>query len=166
MKKTGETYPCANCGDDVYVPKWKQEKSSTGRFYCDKDCHDEHQKIYQKERQRSESKGEYRECVMCGDKFWCSPSKDYRHCSPECADKNPEVRSKRGAKEEENSQWKGGVSDEYHQRLADENLKKECVECGSTENLDVHHKNGDHQDNRLENLEYRCRGCHLKAHAG
>lgn len=44
--------------------------------------------------------------------------------------------------------------------------EKKCEECGLTEwmgkpiNLELHHKNGDPRDNRLENLEIMCPNCH------
>lgn len=38
-----------------------------------------------------------------------------------------------------------------------------CAICGSWENLQVHHKNGNHDDDRPENLEWRCwPECHAK----
>jgi hypothetical protein len=40
---------------------------------------------------------------------------------------------------------------------------KVCSQCGSWEDLQVHHKNGNHNDDRPENLEWRCREkCHAK----
>lgn len=41
--------------------------------------------------------------------------------------------------------------------------KKSC-RCGATVNLCVHHKNGDHYDNRTENLEVMCMSCHSRMH--
>jgi hypothetical protein len=53
------------------------------------------------------------------------------------------------------------------QRLVAAGLKKNrCERCGLTEwqglpiNMQLHHRNGDGQDNRLENLEFLCANCH------
>lgn len=54
-------------------------------------------------------------------------------------------------------------SDTLRQRLISEGIKKEeCEVCGYTENLELHHINGDHYDNRLENLQILCPNCHAK----
>lgn len=45
------------------------------------------------------------------------------------------------------------------------NLKQECNICHSIKQLVVHHKNTDHQDNRLENLEILCISCHVREHS-
>ena len=42
--------------------------------------------------------------------------------------------------------------------------KKACAECGATENLCVHHKNGDHRDNKRSNLQVLCSPCHTSHH--
>lgn len=39
-----------------------------------------------------------------------------------------------------------------------------CRRCRSAECLSVHHVNGDHKDNRDENLEVLCGICDLNAH--
>lgn len=49
------------------------------------------------------------------------------------------------------------------ERLITAGLKKSiCEVCGYTENLELHHINGDHNDNRLENLQILCPNCHAK----
>ncbi len=45
-----------------------------------------------------------------------------------------------------------------------ENKEKKCVLCGSTNKIDVHHKDGDFHNNSVENLIVVCRSCHLKLH--
>lgn len=42
--------------------------------------------------------------------------------------------------------------------------KEKCNRCSSTESLCIHHVNDDHYDNRPENLEVLCVGCHLSHH--
>ena len=39
-----------------------------------------------------------------------------------------------------------------------------CERCGSTRNVDVHHKDRNHLNNTPENLELLCRSCHMKEH--
>ncbi len=39
-----------------------------------------------------------------------------------------------------------------------------CENCGSTTNIDVHHKDGDRNNNTPGNLELLCRSCHMKKH--
>lgn len=39
-----------------------------------------------------------------------------------------------------------------------------CLHCGSKENLHVHHKDKNHENNRLENLLVLCAKCHNHLH--
>ena len=50
----------------------------------------------------------------------------------------------------------------YHARKL---LPDGCCEiCGSAKNVDVHHKDGNPQNNSPDNLQRLCRSCHMKAH--
>lgn len=40
--------------------------------------------------------------------------------------------------------------------------KNKCEFCGSKNNLDIHHKDGNWQNNNLDNLICLCRSCHTK----
>lgn len=57
-------------------------------------------------------------------------------------------------------------SREHFNGLRPEVLKRDnnkCVECGRGDiTLNVHHKNHNHKDNRMENLETLCVNCHTK----
>lgn len=54
-------------------------------------------------------------------------------------------------------------SSDLLKRLVSANLKEyKCEICGYTENLELHHINGNHFDNRLENLQVLCPNCHAK----
>ncbi len=58
-------------------------------------------------------------------------------------------------------------SDQLRKRLIAANIKEcKCEKCGRTDwlgepiPLELHHINGDHYDNRLENLQILCHNCH------
>ena len=57
-------------------------------------------------------------------------------------------------------------SSNLRKRLITQNIKKnECELChisGDETNLELHHINGNHYDNRLENLQILCPNCHSK----
>lgn len=44
------------------------------------------------------------------------------------------------------------------------NREYKCEKCGSTSNVDVHHKDGDRNNNTPENIVLLCRSCHMKEH--
>jgi len=54
---------------------------------------------------------------------------------------------------------------EYRQKAIEE-YGEECQVCGRTSNVEVHHRDGDRTNNRLENLIPMCRGCHTRVHRG
>lgn len=54
-------------------------------------------------------------------------------------------------------------SSALRERLIVSGLKQaSCEICEYTENLELHHINGDHYDNRIENLQILCPNCHAK----
>jgi hypothetical protein len=59
-----------------------------------------------------------------------------------------------------------GYPAEFHQKKAQ--VKKrdgyECRQCGLDENLDVHHRDMNPENNKLDNLVTLCRSCHFKVH--
>jgi len=42
--------------------------------------------------------------------------------------------------------------------------KDKCATCGKTSDLLIHHVNGDHYDNRLDNLKVLCNPCYITHH--
>ena len=55
-------------------------------------------------------------------------------------------------------EYKDGKSSRLYRTVI---TRDKCHRCGMTENLGIHHKNDDHYDNHLENLEVLCNSCHL-----
>jgi predicted restriction endonuclease len=51
-----------------------------------------------------------------------------------------------------------------YREIAKANYFEKCYICGSTEKLQVHHINGDHNDNRPQNLAYVCLEHHCMLH--
>ena len=45
-------------------------------------------------------------------------------------------------------------------------LEKKCVECESTEELELDHKDNDPFNNVVTNLRYLCKRCHMAHHSG
>lgn len=43
-------------------------------------------------------------------------------------------------------------------------LGTKCINCGGIENLEIHHKDHDHNNNELNNLELFCKSCHRREH--
>ena len=52
----------------------------------------------------------------------------------------------------------------YHTILDNAGSERVCTLCGSRNNLGTHHKDGDHNNNDLSNLEWLCSSCHNKLH--
>ena len=68
---------------------------------------------------------------------------------------------------DQRANWKGGYTPSYYRHLAFEvyNLEAKCIECGTTENLCVHHKDRNRNNNAKENLEIRCQQHHTGLHS-
>lgn len=64
---------------------------------------------------------------------------------------------------EKNGNWKGGIDRGTGYRKVD---RGECVLCGATRNVEMHHKDGNHENNELSNLTVLCSPCHKKVHFG
>lgn len=76
-----------------------------------------------------------------------------KYCSKEC------MKAAFRAKPKTGTSW---MTIHYHARNL---LPNGCCEiCGSTRNVDVHHKDGNPQNNTMGNLQRLCRSCHLKVH--
>jgi len=43
-------------------------------------------------------------------------------------------------------------------------LGTKCSSCGTTENVEIHHKDGNRKNNAIENLVLLCHRCHMQKH--
>ena len=109
-------------------------------------------------------KHEIRNCAYCGKpmerkRYHNGTLQSWQHynakkyCDRECMKKAFREKPKSG---------KSWMTVHYHAR----NLKPEgaCEVCGSTKNIDVHHIDGNPQNNDIMNLQRLCRSCHIKTH--
>lgn len=67
----------------------------------------------------------------------------------------------RGTSGPQNGRFKDGSQSRTYRDIV---VKSACEACGATPDprfLDIHHRNGDHYDNRPENLQVLCRSCHM-----
>ena len=60
-----------------------------------------------------------------------------------------------------NGRYKDGSQSRAYRHVI---TKDKCFVCESKKRLCIHHLNGDHYDNRLENLQVLCVSCHLGEH--
>ena len=57
-----------------------------------------------------------------------------------------------------NHRYKDGTQSRFYRNIV---IKNQCSKCATTEKLGIHHKNNDHYDNTIENLEVLCNSCHM-----
>jgi len=75
---------------------------------------------------------------------------------------DPQKRNQ-GRPGESNPNYKHGgyIADRIYHQLIE---RRSCAECGSRQQLIVHHGNGNHEDNALGNLTVLCHSCHSRLH--
>lgn len=104
------------------------------------------------------------ECIWCSNTFdYYKTIKDGKFCSYRCC---KEYRKKYGhLKSNKNPNWKGGINQDYYQRIIKDNLDiSSCSICGSKKFILIHHKDKNRKNNKLSNLQVLCKSCHSKTH--
>lgn len=67
--------------------------------------------------------------------------------------------------DEENSNWKGGLSRHYAKNVAVRHFKEnKCAICGYKISVDVHHWDNNSRNNKPDNLVLLCPNHHREAH--
>lgn len=64
----------------------------------------------------------------------------------------------------EKQSYRGAHTTAYNLAYSVLGKEKVCEKCGSTRNIDVHHKDGDYHNNTPDNIMILCRSCHIKIH--
>lgn len=56
------------------------------------------------------------------------------------------------------------VQHQNQRALEEADVLYECNECGTTEDLEIHHIDGDNRNGQVNNLQYLCSLCHKTIH--
>lgn len=140
---------CKIC-NKVIIPK---NGHQARKKYCSKKC---------KDRASNYIKGNKK--ILCPD---CKkPMTAYSNSCRKCSYKKMDIRA------EKNGMWKGGISNNYQMRIYRTILKDNgvdiniCSICGLTKEkrMCIHHIDGNHGNNKLENLLPLCFNCHGRSH--
>jgi len=135
MRKKNKIDNCELCNKEFEHYSWDSQK------YCSKQC------AYTKNKIKED-------CVICGKSTLKSQSianrNDKNYCSRDCYNFRNGIQKK----------LKRGTA--YYKDL----LNKSSCECGETKTylLQIHHIDGNHNNNDKDNLEIVCPTCHVKRH--
>lgn len=151
-KKTGITLKCLKCDKEFYITKSRAERGVAK--FCSLSCG----MTFRNETDNPAWREEVR-----------------RKISENHADFSGENNPMYGRRGKDCTSYKHGLSGlakrglgkhkEAYRILAETNLVEICHYCGTTENLDVHHKDADRKNNDIDNLMWVCEKCHYnKAH--
>lgn len=67
----------------------------------------------------------------------------------------------RGRLGPQNGRYRHGMASTLYRQMVE---KTACAKCATTETLCIHHKDEDHTNNDLSNLEVLCMSCHSRMH--
>lgn len=157
---------CGHCAKG-FIALSRRVRQGRAKF-CSRQCSGARRKI---------EKAPNLACSGCGVDFYC-PKKRHNgsvsgqlFCSRRCRDKNmPRFRARRYDAVSTASTRRTVCTRKAtrHRRLVIERLEAQtCERCRLHNDLpihEVHHLNGDHKDNRVENLQVVCPTCHRELH--
>lgn len=154
-RRKAEKHVCEQCEKEFL----RRKNAPSPKKYCSKKCHE----VSRKNRIIVK-------CTNCGKNVEkkISQLKKAKHgfyfCNRDCKEeaqklggKCPQIRP---------AHFGTGTGVHSYRSAMKEEIKAGCIDCfNKTEYLlVVHHKDGDRQNNKKENLEVVCRNCHIKRH--
>jgi len=149
-KRKARKIICNNCGEEFL----RAIKNIGNKNYCSKGCLHASQRI-----------GIEYSCDFCGEKFIVNPSKKNKRgfyfCSRKCKENAQSIDSGDKFINLRPYHYKDGLS--KYQDRAYKRYGEVCNKCGYSENksaLQVHHIDGNRENNKIENLEVLCANCH------
>ncbi len=155
-KKKGLIKKCLACDKEFYIPDYRK---NTAKF-CSHLC--QNHKQYDKY---------HFECEICGKKVITSPSRrsyKKKFCSLDCREaKRASEKEKRTKQRFYHLQRRGNNQGRTIRKHIFASKEKKCEVCGYNEYdfcLDMHHIDGNPQNNELENIKILCVICHRKVH--
>jgi hypothetical protein len=158
---------CAHCGNELERKSSRVKKSKTGLFFCDRTCKQAEQRIGGKLQPEHYGTRKILYCKKCGKELINSQTK---YCSYNC---QHEHHYEKKIKKWLSGEWDGSTCNKiveassHVRRYVIERDKHQCVICGQGEIwndkplvLEIDHIDGDHKNNRPENLRTVCRHYH------
>jgi len=160
VRANGTTKLCVTCGAQFYVPGHRVLTAK----YCSTECHNHlswatarHKRI----------------CLTCEAEFTVSSSRERsKYCSLECRSNSPArltLRERRKRIKAAQIKLRGRNASRDLKRFLSALVPAVCGICGYDEYdfcLDVHHLDGNADNNESENLAFICCMCHRKLHKG
>lgn len=146
---------CHWCGKQFHRPPSELERSNVINAYCSRECYERarQERVAAKRRSGVDRSGAHEvKCAQCGTPIYLRPSQlrntQHQFCSQEC-------------KRQFQITTGTHVPREY--------LKRQYTQCQicaleSPDILVIHHKDGNRENNTLENLLVVCPNCHARIH--
>ena len=153
---------CKNCNKLFQAPI-KEVKRGRG-FFCCLSCACS---FNAKKRAKEKNKPNVN-CAYCGKKFYKNNSKKKISKSGLffCCREHKDAAQRIGGIKEIQPPHYGAIEKNYRQ-IAFRKYGKSCADCGYNKHeqaLEVHHIDGNRENNRAKNLKVLCRNCHAIAH--
>lgn len=146
---------CVQCGNAFETTNYFISKGQ-GRF-CSRKCY-----------YKNARKGVRKKCDGCNKQVYRNVTQIKRSKSGKffCSKSCQTVWRNKHYSKEKHTRWKGGEYT-YRRLLKNTDTKIACLRCGTSDRriLAVHHKDGDHSHNSVENLCWLCHNCHALVHA-